>query len=263
MDEKTKIFAHQIVNKINNKIKQEIKQNFFKMNKTVDIGADGTPTKYIDKIAEDVAVNAIKKSKLKVNLLSEEIGFLDFGGEYIFVLDPIDGTRNAYRGIPFYSVSLAIGKSTLNDVEYGIVKNIPSGDIFIAEKKQGAFLNNTKISVSERPAKDILSSIVLGKNHDSTTSLLSKKNYVRSLGSASLEMCMVATGALDFYFVGREFMRVVDIAASTLIVREAGGIVKNIYNKDLDMKLNLDERTSVIAACSEDCIPDIVFRHKK
>jgi fructose-1,6-bisphosphatase/inositol monophosphatase family enzyme len=263
MDEKLKIFANQIVNKIYKEVKKETKENFFKMGKTIDIGADGTPTKYIDKIAEDVAVKEIKKSKLKVNMLSEELGFLDNGGDYLFVLDPIDGTRNAYRGIPFYSVSLAIGKSTLEDVEYGIVKNIPTGDVFIAEKNHGAFLNNNRISVSEVPPTNTLSSLVLGINCDSNTTLLCKQNYVRSLGSASLEMCMVAMGALDLYYVGKDFMRIVDIAASTLIVREAGGIVKNIHGENLNMELTLDHRTSVLAAGSEKCIKDIVIRHKK
>jgi len=265
MDEKIKLLAHKIVNKIDNTVKKATKENFFKMGKTVDIGADGTPTKYIDKIAEDVAVEIIKKSKFKVNLLSEEIGFIDNGGNYIFVLDPVDGTRNAYRGIPFFSVSLAVGKSasTLKDIEYGIVKNIPTGDVFIAQKNHGAFLNNNRIGVSDVPPKKTLSSLVLGVNCDHNTILLCKQNYIRSLGSASLEMCMVASGALDLYYVGKEFMRVVDIAAATLIVREAGGVVKNIYGKDLDMKISLDVRTSVIAAGSENSIPDITFRHKK
>ena len=65
------------------------------------------------------------------------------------------------------------------------------------------------------------------------------------------------------YYVGRDFMRIVDIAAATLIVREAGGVVKNRYGEDLDMKISLDERTSVIASGSENNIPDIVFMHKK
>ena len=71
-------------------------------------------------------------------------------------------------------------------------------------------------------------------------------------------MCMVAKGALDFYFVGKEFMRVVDIAASTLIVREAGGFVKNTYGEELDMDLSLNDRTSVVAACSEELIYKII-----
>jgi len=263
MDEEIKILAKKIVDKISVKVKRESNRNFFKMGRTVDVGADGTPTKYIDKIAEDVAIKIIKKSGLKINLLSEEAGFLDFDGNYTFVLDPIDGTRNAYRGIPFYSVSLAVGSSKISDIFYGIVKNIPTSDIFIAEKDHGAFLNGNQIQVCEMPQKDMVSSLTLGKNYDKTTLSLSKKNIVRSFGSASLEMCMVAIGGLDFYVLGKEYLRVIDIAASTLIVREAGGFVKNISGNELDMNFNLEERTSVVAACSEDLIKNIISNHKK
>ena len=195
---------------------------------------------------------------MDVNILSEEAGFLDLNGEYTFVLDPIDGTRNAYRGIPFYAVSLGIGKSRLSDVEYGIVKNIPTGELFFAEKGYGAFFNKKRIGVPDVPAKDILSSVTLGKNFDALTLSLAKKGVVRSLGSASLEMCMVAMGALDFYVIGREYLRVTDIAASTLIMREAGGVVTDIHGEELDMSIGLDERTSVIAACSDELVQKII-----
>jgi fructose-1,6-bisphosphatase/inositol monophosphatase family enzyme len=263
MDKEVKSLAQQIVDKIARKVKRESKQHFQKMGRTVDIGADGTPTKYIDKIAEDVAIKLLKKSETKVNLLSEEAGFLDFGGKYTFVLDPVDGTRNAYRGIPFYAVSLAIGTSKISDVEYGIVKNIPTGDVFVAEKGHGAFLNGKQIQICDVPPIDMVSSLTLGKNYDRTTLSLAKKNIVRSLGSASLEMCMVAVGGLDFYVLGNEYLRVIDIAASTLIVREAAGFVKNISGDELDMNLTLDERTSVVAACSEDVIRSIISKSKK
>jgi myo-inositol-1(or 4)-monophosphatase len=69
---------------------------------------------------------------------------------------------------------------------------------------------------------------------------------------------MVAIGALDFYLAGREYMRVTDVAASTLIVREAGGFVKNIFGEELEMDLTLDERTSVVAACTEKLIHEII-----
>ena len=258
MDQKVKHLAHQIVDKIARTVLKESKNNFYKLGKTVGIGADGTPTSYIDKVAEDVAVKFLSKSSIKVNLLSEEIGFIDYGGHYVFVLDPVDGTRNAARGIPFYGVSLAIGRSRISDVEYGIVKNIPTGDLFIAEKHHGAFLNTMPIRVCEMPSKDILSSITLGKSSTQKARTLAKHGYVRSLGSASLEMCMVAIGALDYYFVGKDLMRVIDIAASTLIVREAGGFVKTVENKDLDMGFDLGERTSMIAACSEAVIQKVL-----
>ncbi len=254
MDEQIKHLASIITEKISREVKKESKKNFFKFGKTIGIGADGTPTTYIDKVAEDVAVGILEKSDVKVNLLSEEIGFVDFGGRYVFVLDPVDGTRNAYRGIPFYSVSIGVGTSRISDIEYGIVKNIPTGDVFIAEKGHGAFLNKRPIRVCEVPSPDMLSSISLGKNHTLKAGSLSKKGNVRSLGSASLEMCMVAIGALDYYFVGKDIIRVIDIAASTLIVREAGGIVKVLSGNDLDMEFNLVDRTSVVAACSEELI---------
>ena len=260
MNEEIKLLAHKTVDAVYRKIKKTTSTDFYKFGNTIGVGADGTVTKYVDKIAEDAAINFLNKSKLKVNILSEEVGILDRGGKYTFVLDPIDGTRNAYRGIPFYSVSLAIGKSKMSDVEYGIVKNIPTGDLFIAEKGHGAFFNGNRIGTPEIPDKEPLSSLALGKNYDKVTLTLAKKDKVRSLGSASLEMCMVAIGALDFYVVGKEYLRVFDIAASTLILREAGGFVTNIYGKELDMPFNLDERSSVVAACSKDLINKIILK---
>jgi fructose-1,6-bisphosphatase/inositol monophosphatase family enzyme len=260
MQEKFKYLAYQIVEKISKEVKKETRDNFYKLGKTIGIGADGSPTSYVDQIAEDVALKILEKSDVKVNLLSEEKGFVDFGGTYVFVLDPVDGTRNAYRGIPFYSVSLAIGTSKISNIEYGIVKNIPTGDVFTAEKRQGAFLNNTRIRVCEMPSAEMLSSISLGKNYTPRAGVLSKKGNVRSLGSAALEMCLVATSALDYYFVGREILRVVDIAAATLIVREAGGIVKTITGADLDMDFDMVNRTSVFAGCSEALLKDLLLK---
>jgi fructose-1,6-bisphosphatase/inositol monophosphatase family enzyme len=258
MDEEIKLLANKTVDAVCRKIKKSISTDFHKYGTNTGIGADGTITKYVDKIAEDAALRYIERSKIKVNILSEEVGFVDRRGKYTFVIDPIDGTRNAYRGIPFYSISIAIGKSKISDVEYGIVKNIPTGDIFSAEKGHGAFFNKKKIVVPDMPCKEILSSLTLGKNFNKVTISLAKKDKVRSLGSASLEMCMVALGALDFYVVGKEYIRVVDIAASTLILREAGGIVTNIFGIDLDMPFTLDERSSVVAACNEELVKKII-----
>lgn len=259
MDEEFKDVANKLANKIYRKVRRSVSSDFYRFGKNMGLGADGTVTKFIDKIAEDVAVKHLKKSKVDINLLSEEVGIIDNDSEYTIVLDPVDGTRNAYRGIPFYSVSVAVGKKSLSDVEYGIVKNIPNGDVYSAEKNIGAFLNNKKLVVPNVPDKQILSSLSLGKNYSNVAIDLAKKEKVRSLGSASLEMCMVATGALDYYLVGNEYIRVFDIAASTLILREAGGFVKNVKGKDLDMDFNLEDRSSIVAACSMDLIKKIIL----
>lgn len=248
MDEAVKVLAQQMVKKVDRKIRRELKANFVKMGRTIDIGADGTPTKMIDKLAEEVALKTLKKADVSVNLLSEEAGFIDNNAEYTFVLDPVDGTRNAYRGIPLFSVSLAVGRHSLSDVEYGIVKNVSTGDMYVAEAGMGAFCNKQHILVPDVASRVPLFAVTLGKRCDEKTLNMVKNSVVRSLGAASLEMCLVGTGALDAYIVGRTFMRVTDIAASTLFLREAGGFVTDLHGDSLDMTLTLDERASFIAA---------------
>ncbi len=261
MDESLKLLAQQMVKKIDRKIRRELKAHFVNMGRAVDIGADGTPTKVIDKLAEDVAITLMKESDIKVNLLSEEAGFVDNQAEYTFVLDPVDGTRNAIRGIPFFSVSLAVGRQSLSDVEYGIVKHVSTGDIYEAEAGLGAFFNKKAIVVPNVAAREPLYSVTLGKRCEDHTHELMKNVHIRSLGAASLEMCLVATGSLDAYIVGTEYMRVTDIAASTLFLREAGGIVTDLSGESLDMTLTLDERTSVIAAGNMDLVQRLISDH--
>lgn len=262
MDEHLKILANDVVQKICRKVNRASSTEFQKLGKTIGLGASGTTTKYIDKLAEDVAIAILEQSSIQVNLLSEEAGFIDYGGTYTFVLDPVDGTRNAYRGIPFYAVSIGIGRSKLSDIEYGVVKNIPTSDLFQAEKGHGAFYNGRQIHVCEMPSHDMMSSLALGKNRDDITLHLSGHHNVRALGSASLEMCMVATGALDYYVVGHDHLRIIDIAASTLIVREAGGVVTDIFGENLDMQFDLHERTSLVAACSQELLQKIISNTK-
>ena len=83
----------------------------------VCMGADGTPTSQIDKVAENAALMYIQRNGIEVNILSEEIGYVDNGAEETLVMDPIDGTSNAIAGIPYYTISLAVGRSRLSDVE--------------------------------------------------------------------------------------------------------------------------------------------------
>jgi len=260
MDENIKVLAYKTAESVARKVKKACATDFHRFGNTVGLGADGTATKFIDKLAEDTALSIINKSKIKVNVLSEEAGFIDNNGEYTFVLDPLDGTRNAYRGIPFYSVSIGVGKKCISDIEYGVVKNIPTGDAYTAQKGFGAFLNGKRFCVPEFPDKELLSSLALGKNFDKVTLKFARVDKVRSLGSSSLEMCMVAIGGLDYFIVGKEYLRVIDIAASTLILREAGGFVTNISGEELDMPFNLEERTSVVAACNMDLIKQIISR---
>ena len=111
----------------------------------VCIGADGTPTDEIDKIAENAVLRYIAANDIKLNVLSEEIGFVDNGGKETLVLDPIDGSTNSVAGIPLYTISLAIGKDSLGTVHTALVRNLVTGEEFTAEKGKGAFRNGKRM----------------------------------------------------------------------------------------------------------------------
>lgn len=213
----------------------------------VMMGADGTPTQLIDKIAEDAILESVDR---QVNILSEEAGFIDNKQDYTFIIDPIDGTRNAIHGIPFYCTSIAIGTTTLNSVEYGIVTNLLTGDNYEAMKGKGAYLNDKRIYV-DADVSDVIYVLVLGSSGNEKTWKHASMHTTRSLGAAALEMCMVASGSAHVYFMPNEALRVTDFAAGTLIVREAGGEVYSAEGVPLETAATLDVRSSVLAVSTD------------
>lgn len=224
----------------------------FERGKEICIGADGTPTCKIDKVAEDAILQFIEERDLPFNILSEEIGYLDRGYEKTLVIDPVDGTHNAILGIPFYSVSLAIGTSSLSDIEFGLVRNIVTGQTYYAERGKGAVLDGKKISTKSFDRTRSTFLVYMGMySHPDTLIVARKSVKTRSLGCASLEMCMVADGRVDAYYMNCEVreksIRVFDIAASALILREAGGDVVTLSGEPLDMPFDLSARSNFLA----------------
>jgi fructose-1,6-bisphosphatase/inositol monophosphatase family enzyme len=236
-----------IADRVEKVIKETYSNTFHSYGDHVAMGADGTPTQWIDRYAEDIVLEMLADTK--INILSEESGYIEKGGDYTLVLDPIDGTRNAVHHIPFYAISIALGKNKLGDVHYGLVRNIPTGDTYSAEKGKGAWLNMEKICVTTDFSNNIISPVLGPSGTPKTYSLVHKYN-IRSMGSAALEMCLVANGSTLAYLNGKELLRSIDIAAATLIVREAGGEVYNARGEKLDMPLTLKERASVLAVSS-------------
>lgn len=239
-----------LIKRIAENVEKAVRENIGNadIGRIVKNGADGTPTKMIDEIAENVALATVKDSGEKVNILSEEVGFIDNGGKKTIILDPVDGTFNAVRSIPFYAVSIAVGTKKLSDVEYGIVKNLVNGDVFESEKGRGAFLNGKKISTKNFDEKNPTFSVYLGRKASAKSYEIARSaRRVRSMGCASLDLCMVANGSTDMYYQVGNPIRITDIAAGVLILREAGGEVYDENKKILDMKLNLKERKNFVA----------------
>ena len=107
------------------------------LGKDIEMGADGTPTSEVDKVAENTVLDYIVRNNVPLNVLSEEIGYVDNGFEDTLVLDPIDGTSNAIAGVPMYTVSMAVGKSRLSDVRYAYLRNVMTGESMPVDKGPG------------------------------------------------------------------------------------------------------------------------------
>ena len=255
----------------------------------VKMGADGTPTSYIDVIAEDQVINILKNAPIRSYIISEEIGELKVGygkkesvvltqelrrtdltpeqkPKFIFLIDPIDGTSNAIKEIPAYGISIAVANvpddrlATLNDVELGFISNFGNGNFFEAEKGKGCWLNNEEVHPSDIVN---ISDMSLGGFTKSGTKAASKlvdnARRMRVLGSVVLELSYVASGRYDA-FLDLRGSRIIDIAASKLIVEEAGGIITNKYGEKLDNKLSIYERTIVVAANLNNGIDVVIER---
>jgi fructose-1,6-bisphosphatase/inositol monophosphatase family enzyme len=215
-------------------------------------GASGSATSNIDKFAEDAILEYLDDQNVKLNVLSEEAGFIDRGASRTLVVDPIDGTLNCTRGIPFFSVSLAVAKERLRDCDFGLVKNLYTGDTYFARRGGGAELNGHRIGVSRYDRDDSVFIMFDGIDSAPETEMVkTHASRVRTMGCASLEMCLVAQGSAQAHYMNctnfKRMIRIVDIAASCLILREAGGEVVDLEGNKLDMELNLQDRKNFLA----------------
>jgi fructose-1,6-bisphosphatase/inositol monophosphatase family enzyme len=231
----------------------------------VAMGADGSPTESLDRIAETRLLAALDAEGLDWNLLSEEAGIIDRGGTRTLVVDPIDGSHNALRGLPFSTVSLALGSDTLDGIEAGVVHDLSNGSTYWAGRGTGAFCDGRRIRVRRWEPKSELFFINLGRHSTPRASALAVHGRrVRSLGCASLEMVLVAQGGADAYLFENERpernLRVTDIAAAYRIVTEAGGGVVDALGASLmQFPLALGRRTSVLAF-GDPAFPDAARR---
>jgi myo-inositol-1(or 4)-monophosphatase len=216
----------------------------------VKTGADGTPTKSIDRAAEDAILSRLKASGKGFRVLSEEIGEVQIGErpEYLIRLDPLDGTFNAIKGIPFYSVSIYISGGGCH---FGYICNLASGVRYYAEQGKGAFSEpggRLCVSGTSGLADFSISAYTLRPNTSRIVGIGDRVRRIRTLGSTSLEMALVASGKLDAFVDLRGMLRVVDVAAGKLILEEAGGTITDAVGKPLHLDGNMWQRTDLIGS---------------
>ena len=198
-----------------------------------------------DKQVEKILIEELSKIKEKYSFITEETGTIkNKDKNNIWIIDPIDGTTNFLHGIPHFAISIALQckDETLSGLIFDPIKD----EMFYAEKDKGAFLNNQRLRVSK---KNSLDECLFASNYEGVK--FSNLN-MRYTGCAALDLAYVASGRLDGFF--HNSINLWDVAAGALIVKEAGGIVNDIYNFD---------KNNINIKASSDAINDKMLENLK
>jgi myo-inositol-1(or 4)-monophosphatase len=226
--------------------------------RVVGAGVGGDETTAVDAEAERAVVARLDALGVDFTLVSEELGRREArdGAATIVVLDPIDGSINAKRGIPFFSLSIAIADGpAMANVHLGYVFDFGSREEWTAIRGGGAFLDGEPLPpVAPRPRIELLSLEAtrtdLVARH--APALAEVAHRVRVMGSLALSLCHLAAGRVDAV-CSLKPARSVDVAAAQLLVREAGLVVDLPDAGPLDdAPLDLEGRSRIAAAATRE-----------
>jgi len=192
----------------------------------------------MDLLAEKIIVSEIRQRFPNHSLLAEERITKQEDSPYRWIIDPLDGTTNYAHGYPVFCVSVALEEK--GELILGVVYDPMRNELFLAEKGKGAHLNGRKIHVSATPnlAQSLLATGFPydlrespANNFDHFRNFALRVHAVRRAGSAALDLCYVAAGRFDGFWEMR--LGPWDLAAGSLLVREAGGKMTDFLGEDI------------------------------
>ena len=172
-----------------------------------------------DKRVENIIIEELSKTKKNYSFLSEEIGKIKKKDEEnIWIINPIDGTTNFLHGVPHFAICIALQSE--KEIVSGLIFDPIKDEMYFAEKNKGSYLNNKRLRVSK---KNILDDCLFSSNREG----MKFSNFnIRYTGCAALDLAYVAAGRFDGFFHNN--INIWDVAAGSLMVQEAGGIVNDI-----------------------------------
>lgn len=232
-------------------------------------GAGGDISRKIDIVAEKTVLDYLKKINFECIVLGEECGRVELSknSKGFVIMDAIDGSANAVRGVPFFCCSLAFAtEDRLSSITDAVITNLSNGDLYWATEGKGTYLNETKIHVQEKnPVYRIV-----GINTSGASAELMKKlqpvfeqhNHTRHFGANALEMAFFAQGLMDIFIDLRDKIRIQDVAAGCFLIKEAGGLVLDAKLNPLDSDLSYQTRLSFVAAANQEILHDIMSQVK-
>lgn len=262
----------EILREASNRIYENVKDLAGTENAAGDfgIGAGGDISRNIDIIAEKTVLDYLREINFECVVLGEECGRVELSNnpKGFIIMDAIDGSANAVRGVPFFCSSLAFAvENKLSSVTDGVITNLANGEMYWASKDKGSFFNNKQIKVhSKDPIYKIIGINTSGASADLMRRLypiFEKHNHIRHFGANALEMALFARGLIDIFIDLRNKIRIQDIAAGYLIVKESGGLLLDADLKPLDADLSYETRVSFVAAANQEILDEIMSQIDK
>jgi myo-inositol-1(or 4)-monophosphatase len=238
---------------------------------TGDTGEGGDQTLVIDSEAEDAVfaqLDALHADGARFTAISEERGVVEYGGGDVrVVIDPLDGSLNAKRGMTHFALSIAVADGpTMADVQFGFVYDFGPREEWYARRGEGAWLNGRRIASppKERLMDDGRLEMITFESADPR--LLAPKiealsdvvNRLRAMGSIAISLCQLAPTRVDGMFTLRP-TRSVDVAAAQLIVREAGAVVAFPgFDDPLGAPLDIEPHSPIVAARTPESLARLI-----
>lgn len=219
-------------------------------------GAGGDQTFLIDETAEKIVIEALDKvagEGVGFTLISEECGIRQYGSEtnIHILVDPLDGSNNAKRGVPYYATSIAVlDGNKLENLLAGYVVDLSSGKEYWAIRGEGAWCNGKRIECRGSEGSEMVAfeASAPAKDIDKILPVLKSARKIRCLGAIALDLAIMANGAIDLLLVATP-SRSFDFAAGMLILKEAGGIITDMDGGDINwINAGLERTVPLIAA---------------
>lgn len=218
-------------------------------------GAGGDMSRRIDLVAEKVVIDVVRKRGIDATIMGEECGRIEGRNGYV-VMDAIDGTTNAVRGIPFYCCSVAYATDfRLSAVTDAAIIDLARGDLYYASRGKGAFINGRRMSAKKESPPDPTIGINMSGAKPAVVErlapVIAEADHTRQFGANALEMCFLARGLLDACIDLRDKIRPTDIAAGYLIAKEAGAKVYSGNGSELESDLDVKTRLSYVVVAND------------
>lgn len=261
-----------------------VRAEYHRMAEVVGIGADGFATTHIDQLAESAALEFLEDAEPRMNVLSEEVGFIDNGSSLTAIVDPIDATNNAVAvpnfipqpgadladvaltplgeshvfGFPYYAFSVGVVEN--GELVAGCVMNLPTGEVFTAARDQGVELDG--VPVRSRDVHSLDRAVISLVRPETETAWRAMKTImtgarrVRITGCSALDLALIACGSLDGMVnpnrisPGGYGEKIVDYAGALALLNEVGGVLTGFDGVPVSLDLDLTYRVPLLAAAN-------------